>query len=72
MVSKFYYKIIISIFLMKRKHTKRKYTTRNTKRKYKRKRKKTIRKKRLKYKRITRLGKKWMKQMEIFMKSVQE
>ncbi len=48
---------------------KRKY---HTKRKYKRKRKKTIRKKRLKYKRITRLGRKWMKQMEKFMKSVQE
>ena len=48
---------------------KRKY---HSKRKYKRKRKKTIRKKRLKYKRITRLGKKWIKEMEIFMKSVQE
>ncbi len=48
---------------------KRKY---HTKRKYKRKRKKTIRKKRLKYKRITRLGRKWIKQMEKFMKSVQE
>lgn len=47
---------------------KKKYT----KRKYKRKRKKTIHKKRLKYKRIKRLGKKWIKQMEIFMKSVQE
>jgi len=47
---------------------KRKY---HTKRKYKRKRKKTIRKKRLKYKRITRLGRKWMKQMEKFMKSIQ-
>ena len=43
---------------------KKKYT----KRKYKRKRKKSIRKKRLKYKRITRLGNKWIKQMEIFMK----
>ena len=48
---------------------KKKY---HTKRKYKRKRKKTIRKKRLKYKRITRLGRKWIKQMELFMKSVQE
>lgn len=47
---------------------KKKYT----KRKYKRKRKKSIRKKRLKYKRIKRLGRKWIKQMEIFMKSVQE
>ena len=47
---------------------KKKYT----KRKYKRKRKKTIHKKRLKYKRIKRLGKKWIKQMEKFMKSVQE
>ena len=58
---------------MKRKHTKRKYKKRNTKRKYKkRKYKKSIHKKRYKYKRITRLGKKWIKQMEIFMKSVQE
>mgnify|MGYP001289591639 CR=1 FL=1 len=56
---------------MKRKHTKRKYKKRNTKRKYKRKRK-SIHKKRLKYKRITRLGKKWIKQMEKFMLSVQE
>lgn len=48
---------------------KKKY---HTKRKYKRKRKKSIRKKRLKYKRITKLGRKWIKQMEIFMKSVQE
>ncbi len=48
---------------------KKKY---HSKRKYKRKRKKTIRKKRLKYKRITRLGRKWIKEMEIFMKSVQE
>ena len=44
----------------------------HSKRKYKRKRKKTIRKKRLKYKRITKLGRKWIKQMEKFMKSVQE
>ncbi len=55
---------------MKRKYTHKKYKKRNTKRKYKRK--KTIRKKRLKYKKITRLGRKWIKQMEIFMKSVQE
>lgn len=48
---------------------KKKY---HTKRKYKRKRKKTIHKKRLKYKRITRLGRKWIRQMELFMKSVQE
>ena len=47
---------------------KRKY---HTKRKYKRKRKKTIHKKRLKYKRITKLGRKWIKQMELFMKSDQ-
>lgn len=47
---------------------KRKY---HTKRKYKRKRNKTIHKKRLKYKRITKLGRKWIKQMELFMKSVQ-
>lgn len=58
---------------MKRKYTRKtkKYIKRNTKRKYKRKYKKTIHKKRLKYKRITRLGKKWIKQMQIFMKSVQ-
>jgi len=49
---------------------KRKY---HTKKKYKkRKRKKTIHKKRYKYKRITKLGRKWIRQMEIFMKSVQE
>lgn len=52
--------------MKKRKyHTKKKYK----KKKYKRK---TIHKKRLKYKRITRLGRKWIKQMELFMKSVQE
>lgn len=51
--------------MKKRKyHTKKKYK----KKKYKRK---TIHKKRLKYKRITRLGRKWIKQMELFMKSVQ-
>lgn len=43
----------------------------HSKRKYK-KRKKTIRKKRLKYKRIKRLGRKWIKQMEIFMKSIEK
>lgn len=47
---------------------KRKY---HTKKKYKKRKRKTIRKKRLKYKRITRLGRKWIKQMELFMKSVQ-
>ena len=58
---------------MRRKyHSKKKYKKRNTKRKYKRKRKKTIRKKRLKYKKITSLGRKWIKQMEKFMLSVQE
>ena len=55
---------------MKRKYTKRKYKKRNTKRKYKKRKRKTIHKKRLKYKRITRRGRKWIKQMEIFMKSV--
>jgi hypothetical protein len=49
---------------------KRKYTHKYKRRKYKRR--KTIRKKRLKYKKITRLGKKWIKEMEIFMKSVQK
>ena len=47
---------------------KRKYTRKYKNKKYKRK--KTIRKKRLKYKKITRLGKKWIKQMEIYMKSI--
>ena len=54
---------------MKRKyHSKRKYK----KRKYKKHKRKTIHKKRLKYKRITKLGRKWIKQMELFMRSVQE
>ena len=48
---------------------KRKY---HTKKKYKKRKRKTIHKKRYKYKRITRLGRKWIKQMELFMKSVQE
>ncbi len=49
---------------------KRKYTRKYKRRKYKRR--KTIRKKRLKYKKITRLGKKWIKEMEIFMKSIEK
>ena len=54
--------------MKKRKyHTKKKYK----KKKYKKHKRKTIHKKRLKYKRITRLGRKWIKQMELFMKSVQ-
>ena len=56
------------------KVSKKKKITRS-KNKYKRNNKKnnrTLRKKRLKYKRITKSGKKWMKQMEIFMLSVQE
>ena len=59
---------------MGKRKTSHKIKKRSTKRKYKKptRKRKTIRKKRLKYKRITRLGKKWMKQMEIFMKSVQE
>jgi len=55
------------------KVSKKKKITRN-KNNYKRKNKKikkTLRKKRLKYKRITKLGKKWIKQMEIFMLSAQ-
>lgn len=50
---------------------KKKFT--HSKNKYKRnkKNKRTFRKKRLKYKRITKLGKKWIKQMEIFMLSAQ-
>ena len=56
---------------MRRKHTRKKYKKRDTKRKYK-KHKKSIRKKRLKYKKITRLGKKWIKQMEIYMKSIEK
>lgn len=56
---------------MKRKYT-RKIKKHNTKRKYKKRKRKSIHKKRLKYKRITRLGRKWIKQMEKFMLSVQE
>ena len=55
------------------KVSKKKKITRS-KNKYKRNNKKnnrTLRKKRLKYKRITKLGKKWIKQMEIFMLSAQ-
>lgn len=58
---------------MSRLSKKKKFT--RSKNKYKRnnnKNNRTLRKKRLKYKRITKLGKKWMKQMEIFMLSVQE
>ena len=52
---------------------RKKYNSkRNTKRKYKKRKRKTIRKKRLKYKRITRLGRKLIKQMEIYMKSVEK
>lgn len=55
--------------MKKRKyHTKNKYKNK----KYKKHKRKTIHKKRLKYKRITRLGRKWIRQMELFMKSVQE
>ena len=55
------------------KLSKKKKNTR-IKNKYKRKKKKnnrTLRKKILKYKRITKMGRKWIKQMEIFMLSVQ-
>ena len=55
------------------KPNKKKKNTRS-KNKYKRKNKKnkrTLRKKRLKYKRITKLGREWIKQMEIFMLSAQ-
>lgn len=51
----------------KRKKT-HKIKKRSTKRKYKKRKKKTICKKRLKYKKLTRLGRKWVKQMEIYMK----
>ena len=57
---------------MGQKSKKKKIT--RSKNKYKRKNKKnkrTLHKKRLKYKRITKLGRKWIKQMEIFMLSVQ-
>lgn len=58
---------------MGKRKTSHKIKKISTKSKYKKHKKttrkrKTIRKKRLKYKRITRLGKKWMKQMEIYMK----
>jgi hypothetical protein len=52
--------------MKRKKYTRNK--KRDTKRKHKKRKRKTIRKKRYKYKRITRLGKKWIKQMEIFMK----
>jgi hypothetical protein len=56
---------------MSKPSKKKKFT--RSKNKYKRnKNNRTLRKKRLKYKRITKLGRKWMKQMEIFMLSVQE
>jgi len=64
------------ILLMKhKKYTKRKYKSKNTKRKYKRKKSKKSKKskvknKKSKYKRLTRLGKKWVEQMEIYMKSI--
>lgn len=57
---------------MSKKSKKKKMT--RSKNKYKRKHKKnrnTLRNKRLKYKRITKSGKKWIKQMEIFMLSAQ-
>jgi hypothetical protein len=55
---------------MSKQSKKKKFT--RSKNKYKRKKNnRTFRKKRLKYKRITKLGRKWMKQMELFMLSVQ-
>ena len=51
---------------------KKKYTRKYKKKKYKKRKRKTIHKKRLKYKRITKLGRKWIKQMEIFMKNVEK
>lgn len=62
---------------MRKRKISHKIKKRNTKRKYKKHKKttrkrKTIRKKRYKYKRITRLGRKWVKQMEIYMKSVEK
>ena len=71
-IHKFNDKIIISIFLMKRKYTYKNTKSVIRKRKYKKRKRKTIRKKRLKYKKITRLGRKWIKYMEKFMLSVQE
>jgi hypothetical protein len=55
---------------MSKPSKKKKFT--RSKNKYKRKNNRTFRKKKIKYKRITKLGKKWMKQMELFMLSVQE
>jgi len=60
--------------MSKRKYShkiKKRNKKRNTKSKYKKRKRKTVRKKRYKYKRITRSGRQWIKQMEIFMKSVQ-
>jgi len=54
--------------MKRKKYTRNK--KRDTKRKHKKRKRKTIRKKRYEYKRITRLGKKWIKQMEIFMKKL--
>lgn len=56
---------------MSKRSKKKKITYSKNKYKRNKKNKKTLRKKRLKYKRITKLGRKWIKQMEIFMLSVQ-
>lgn len=56
---------------MSKRSKKKKITYSKNKYKRNKKNKKTLRKKRLKYKRITKSGKKWIKQMEIFMLSVQ-
>lgn len=56
---------------MSKSSKNKKFTRHKNKYKRNKKNKKTLRKKRLKYKRITKLGRKWIKQMEIFMLSVQ-
>jgi hypothetical protein len=67
---KFNIYIFLSNIKMSKQSKKKKFT--RSKNKYKRKKNnRTFRKKRLKYKRITKLGRKWMKQMELFMLSVQ-
>ena len=56
--------------MKRKKYTRNK--KRDTKRKHKKRKRKTIRKKRYKYKRITRLGRQWIKQMEIYMKNIEK
>ena len=59
------------MFILLMKYNKRKNKKTKKKYKYKKNNKKKYKyKKKLKYKKLTRLGKKWVKQMEIYMKSI--